>query len=104
ILNPTPPHFFHLSLHDALPISLTWLMAKAGDNVLATDLSQIFNLWDQLTVKTESFFDQYDALVLPVAEGPAPKQGQLDANADVLDRKSTRLNSSHVSISYAVFC
>src|SRR5699024_12830410 len=29
-----------------------------------------------------------------------------DANADLLtgDRKSTRLNSSHVSISYAVFC
>src|SRR5437868_12078996 len=26
------------------------------------------------------------------------------AAADVLDRKSTRLNSSHVSISYAVFC
>src|SRR5690625_6317724 len=24
--------------------------------------------------------------------------------ADVLDRKSTRLNSSHVAISYAVFC
>src|SRR5699024_12792702 len=28
---------------------------------------------------------------------------QLDTNKDV-DRKSTRLNSSHVSISYAVFC
>src|SRR5699024_11749777 len=26
------------------------------------------------------------------------------AAADELDRKSTRLNSSHVSISYAVFC
>src|SRR5690606_38910041 len=25
-------------------------------------------------------------------------------NTDVLDRKSTRLNSSHVKISYAVFC
>src|SRR5699024_11488594 len=25
-------------------------------------------------------------------------------NADKIDRKSTRLNSSHVSISYAVFC
>src|SRR5699024_11577436 len=25
-------------------------------------------------------------------------------NPDILDRKSTRLNSSHVSISYAVFC
>src|SRR5690606_40707593 len=29
------------------------------------------------------------------------KQGQLDL---ALDRKSTRLNSSHVKISYAVFC
>src|SRR5690625_6620456 len=26
------------------------------------------------------------------------------AQADVVDRKSTRLNSSHVAISYAVFC
>src|SRR5690606_41228887 len=26
------------------------------------------------------------------------------SGADVLDRKSTRLNSSHVKISYAVFC
>src|SRR5699024_11404086 len=28
----------------------------------------------------------------------------LHAKTDVTDRKSTRLNSSHVSISYAVFC
>src|SRR5207249_7332935 len=28
----------------------------------------------------------------------------IDQVADVRDRKSTRLNSSHVSISYAVFC
>src|SRR5690625_6039616 len=27
-----------------------------------------------------------------------------EENADFLDRKSTRLNSSHVAISYAVFC
>src|SRR5690606_40177890 len=27
-----------------------------------------------------------------------------ELNADVVDRKSTRLNSSHVKISYAVFC
>src|SRR5207249_5597744 len=29
---------------------------------------------------------------------------ELAGDADVTDRKSTRLNSSHVSISYAVFC
>src|SRR3712207_7260898 len=30
--------------------------------------------------------------------------GQLHAQHAVLDRKSTRLNSSHANISYAVFC
>src|SRR5690625_7402984 len=32
-------------------------------------------------------------------------QGEVDGEAvGVVDRKSTRLNSSHVAISYAVFC
>src|SRR5437868_12100320 len=33
-----------------------------------------------------------------------PNIGIVTAYNDMLDRKSTRLNSSHVSISYAVFC
>src|SRR5947208_9256155 len=47
---------------------------------------------------------------LPGAEGqePAPAQAEPGprpgARADRLDRKSTRLNSSHQIISYAVFC
>src|SRR4051794_41248494 len=35
---------------------------------------------------------------MPNGVGPAPRR------ADAVDRKSTRLNSSHPSISYAVFC
>src|SRR5207302_6773948 len=39
---------------------------------------------------------------------PAGSPAQVGAEADIvfacLDRKSTRLNSSHVKISYAVFC
>src|SRR3712207_7770025 len=31
-------------------------------------------------------------------------QGQLEHGGRLLDRKSTRLNSSHANISYAVFC
>src|SRR6266513_5080047 len=34
----------------------------------------------------------------------APRGFLLDLDALASDRKSTRLNSSHVSISYAVFC
>src|SRR5699024_11554914 len=33
-----------------------------------------------------------------------PPVGRADGTAGGQDRKSTRLNSSHVSISYAVFC
>src|SRR5690625_6487697 len=32
------------------------------------------------------------------------EQAYLDHGDDAVDRKSTRLNSSHVAISYAVFC
>src|SRR5699024_12810447 len=41
-----------------------------------------------------------------VLHGPAVADALLQLLGDVLrqDRKSTRLNSSHVSISYAVFC
>src|SRR5689334_24438735 len=34
----------------------------------------------------------------------APASRRVDAALDASDRKSTRLNSSHSSISYAVFC
>src|SRR5688500_19417052 len=35
---------------------------------------------------------------------PADLERQAKASRDFLDRKSTRLNSSHLVISYAVFC
>src|SRR5690625_6195924 len=34
----------------------------------------------------------------------AVADAELEGLNDILDRKSTRLNSSHVAISYAVFC
>src|SRR2546430_12821929 len=38
------------------------------------------------------------------SERSAMKAALVTHNADFLDRKSTRLNSSHSQISYAVFC
>src|SRR3712207_8263425 len=38
------------------------------------------------------------------ARRPSPHRRSPSQRAGVLDRKSTRLNSSHANISYAVFC
>src|SRR5699024_12612853 len=74
-----------LSLHDALPISETII-----DNQLETITPYI---------DTSSFED---------AENPLPfvvnNTSGYQRSGVVTDRKSTRLNSSHVSSSYAVFC
>src|SRR5690554_360173 len=43
-------------------------------------------------------------LDIMIGEGPAARSIKLDLPPFTLDRKSTRLNSSHVRISYAVFC
>src|SRR5207249_11553938 len=82
--NPPPPEFHTLPLHDALPICpalVTVAPAVSSPSVTPTPSSTA------LTVPAQ--------LAAPLAPQPT---------AAAVDRKSTRLNSSHVSISYAVFC
>src|SRR3712207_6953706 len=75
---------YTLSLHDALPIFKT---QTTGMDSEAWQLRRAFD-----STKLHS---------LPLPTGrPLGLARQLDA----LDRKSTRLNSSHANISYAVFC
>src|SRR5690349_12493972 len=71
------PEIYTLSLHDALPIYVS--LSAAG--------------------MTASF-----AGVLQARSSPAPSGGTCRRDDGRADRKSTRLNSSHVEISYAVFC
>src|SRR5690349_24048023 len=47
---------------------------------------------------------QYVELVLGERAGREPERTDCGGGEPGLDRKSTRLNSSHVEISYAVFC
>src|SRR5699024_12122349 len=76
LFQPTPPtEIYTLSLHDALPI-----LAKSP------------------TAKIASSRKRFTDRKLP--NGPHRVWSHNKAG----DRKSTRLNSSHVSISYAVFC
>src|SRR5690349_22524664 len=69
---------YALSLHDALPISLPPEIEAAVEDADAAKLT---------------------AWLLLAANAPT-----LEEVGILSDRKSTRLNSSHVEISYAVFC
>src|SRR2546427_2070576 len=70
---------YTLSLHDALPI---WRLQERGIQVAFRLVGNLFTSLEMMGI----------TLTLM----------QLDD--ELLDRKSTRLNSSHSQISYAVFC
>src|SRR3712207_9358419 len=76
---------YTLSLHDTLPISL----AQAR-----RDYEGSWNLWNA----ARTVFSTIAFLLLVAAPFTSANP------AAVADRKSTRLNSSHANISYAVFC
>src|SRR3712207_7099072 len=68
---------YTLSLHDALPICGAGTIDEPADDCLGC------------------WFDRHRAI--------SPHEGSPRSDERV-DRKSTRLNSSHANISYAVFC
>src|SRR5207244_11581735 len=90
-----PPHISTLSLHDALPIS-----QQTGDriNPRRVDVARP----EQMQAPAEVVGDRGNQRLrqLPL---DARLTGE-DLGRDQVDRKSTRLNSSHQIISYAVFC
>src|SRR5699024_11273981 len=98
--NPSSPTRIHsLSLHDALPILKAFDRAIFGGS--PAQVPQAYRHSSPLT-----YVDQVQAPVLILAGRNDPRcpLRQIQNYVTALDRKSTRLNSSHVSISYAVFC
>src|SRR2546427_3090177 len=59
---------------------------------------------DQSLVRTLMWILKENGYEVVVAPGGEGLMGKLEAERPHLDRKSTRLNSSHSQISYAVFC
>lgn len=66
--------FEHLTMDDVEPA--TWAIYQSGLKVPAYQYSQLLDLWDRQGAKMEHFHQQYDILLMPATNGPAPKQGQ----------------------------
>src|SRR5207249_12182612 len=99
---PPPPAPSPLSLHDALPIS-TMRLRRADPALAAEFVGQVLPAVAEVgqavtgcivlrNTGKEAWTGSHVWLLARIAQN------------DAADRKSTRLNSSHVSISYAVFC
>src|SRR5699024_12286607 len=82
-----PPGINSLSLHDALPI---WMDHFRSREEAFKNIDKIRTLHPE-PVKQKAYRRAYE-------------RWEATLQRELSDRKSTRLNSSHVSISYAVFC
>src|SRR5207249_7336794 len=85
-----PPAISTLSLHDALPISLS----PSGVERPFISTPSRRRISEEMRI----------LYIFPSSGRRILRTGPGRAMAAQRDRKSTRLNSSHVSISYAVFC
>src|SRR5690606_40203961 len=94
LLHPATTGLYALSLHDALPI---WL-----HRLLGARLSQLVGVLEFVHLFRQSAGEFRSANRHGRSHSRARHVAR-DAWAGE-DRKSTRLNSSHVKISYAVFC
>src|SRR5699024_11296355 len=101
IVNPLPTtSLYTLSLHDALPISIGIdAVAMCVNDIACAGGEPLFFL-DYIACG-KNYPEKIAQIVKGVAEGCLQSGAALIGGED---RKSTRLNSSHVSISYAVFC
>src|SRR5699024_12804418 len=95
---------YPLSLHDALPISHLASAAAVGAEPVAVAFEEVYLSLQQGLVDGQenpislTAENSLDEVVDYLSLSRHAVGSQL-----VIDRKSTRLNSSHVSISYAVF-
>src|SRR5690606_41616601 len=96
---PRITNVYTLSLHDALPIYIVVFLNKA-------DVVQDPELLELVEMETRELLTQYEYPGNDVCFDLNLRNinTYLLVNIKILDRKSTRLNSSHVKISYAVFC
>src|SRR5207249_5405396 len=104
IATRAPAETYTLSLHDALPISYCAPSRRPVDGRYGQNPFRVYRHY-QFQVVLKPSPDDVQELYLRSLRAFGIDPGVHDIRFDEdKDRKSTRLNSSHVSISYAVFC
>src|SRR5206468_12475226 len=101
---PATLELYPLSLHDALPISSrTKVLFDARADALAEMSGLMGGLPRSGTHESAMLWNLGSGICSVLVKDGQIVDG-IDLDEDGADRKSTRLNSSHDQISYAVFC
>src|SRR4051812_49660363 len=101
--DPAPPEFYPLPLHDALPISLAsrFVGQQLHDALRRARTGACLRIGGR---RCGAGGTRHSGRVPIKSVRPASVSASRTRSCCSGDRKSTRLNSSHMSISYAVFC
>src|SRR5205085_9739353 len=102
ITKTTKNYNYTLSLHDALPISL-----EINFELLETRIIKMKDeLLNVINKKVKSYYWDFSLEVCKEigSKKAGTSMATMNRFENLRDRKSTRLNSSHSQISYAVFC
>src|SRR5206468_10009884 len=98
-----PPEIYTLSLHDALPISRAADAAQLDPRLLRPARLAARVIAERAADALPQEHSRRGRASAPPHKR-RPRSFEGSASAARSDRKSTRLNSSHDQISYAVFC
>src|SRR5207253_10958485 len=99
--HPSPPETYPLSLHDALPIlTLTGSASPSKACDSSSDCAERHTIILHAGSRSHAPVSPL-RLIYSIIKIFSRLSGN---RCSTEDRKSTRLNSSHVAISYAVFC
>src|SRR5207248_11588050 len=101
---PPPTPLYTLSLHDALPISAAHVNSFVTEPIAKRVSGVTFS-----SVRGETTPQAFARITRPSCITPTERPTKRFSviareTRRSIDRKSTRLNSSHRTISYAVFC
>ncbi|HEM6156486.1 TPA: amidase [Streptococcus suis] len=79
--------------HDDMEV-MSWAIYQSGQTIPAKLYSKALLDWDQFGASMARFHEEYDLLLTPTVADVAPKHGQFDLSADLLDRLKHTQNYS----------
>lgn len=67
---------------------MSWAIYRAGLKLSGIDYAKVLSYWDQLTADSEAFFQDYDILLMPASNGPAPLHSEFLLSDEFIEQLS----------------